>query len=280
MRAAFPLTAAFLLIAAITLTACENVPEPVPGTTPGATSSEAAANAADGTVSMTKAVTVTEAVIETAAETSEVIDNEWAFFLINVNNPLPSGYVPELGDIGGGFKVDKRCAEYALSMFKAAAGDGLTLNIASAYRSVDRQKSNFRNSYDDLLSKGYSREDAYAVTASNIAPPYASEHNAGLAIDLGFVDESFENTAEYRWLIDNSYKFGFIMRYPKEKSDITGIIYEPWHFRFVGLYHAKEIYGSGLCLEEYMGDDGKNNDVDGIVFAFKREILSTESGEY
>jgi len=201
------------------------------------------------------------------------IDNAWALYLINAKNPLPSGYAPYLADAGG-FKTDSRCAEYAKLMVKAAANDGVTLNVVSAYRSISRQDDNFKNYFDNLLKYGYSRERAYEITASNIAPPYASEHNAGLALDIGIIDDTFEKTREYKWLIKNSYKFGFIARYPGGKTDITGIIYEPWHFRFVGLYHAEAIYNSGLCLEEYMGDDGADNDYDGAVAAFKEKFVS------
>ena len=100
---------------------------------------------------------------------------------------------------------------------------------------------------------GYSKKDAAVKAATIIMPPGSSEHNLGYAMDIVCVDEWFEDTAEFKWLTENAADYGFIMRYPKDKQDITKVIYEPWHWRYVGVDLAKELKNSGLVMEEYMG---------------------------
>ena len=90
------------------------------------------------------------------------------------------------------------------------------------------------------------------MTAQYIAVPGTSEHSLGLAVDLNSLEESFEQTAQFKWLIEHCAEYGFILRYPKDKEDITGISYEPWHYRYVGEDHAAKIMEQGLCLEEYV----------------------------
>ncbi|MBP3292640.1 MAG: M15 family metallopeptidase, partial [Clostridia bacterium] len=107
------------------------------------------------------------------------------------------------------------------------------------------------------LDKGYSQEEAEAEAGKWVAIPGTSEHQTGLAVDIvalsyQLLDRGQEDTAEQKWLMENSYKYGYILRYPTDKSDITGIYYEPWHYRYVGKDVAKELYESGLCLEEYL----------------------------
>jgi D-alanyl-D-alanine carboxypeptidase len=253
--------------------------------TPGETASETQGGAASGTLSEAVSETPTEppATGDSPRERAEKlaaltanaagVDNAWALWLINAKNPLPDGYVPSVSPIGT-YSLDSRCSEYALLMFEAARNDGIYLNVASAYRSIERQTLNFKNFYNSLLNSGYTPEQAFNATAAEIAPPYTSEHNAGLAADIGLITSDFDLTAEFRWLRDNAWKYGFIMRYPADKTETTGIIYEPWHYRFVGLYHAEKIHKSGLCLEEYMGDNGENNDVNGVVAAFKEQVIN------
>lgn len=95
--------------------------------------------------------------------------------------------------------------------------------------------------------------EAEAVAANSIARPGSSEHSTGLAIDFNGVSEEFDTTPEYRWLMKHAADYGFILRYAEEKESITGIRFEPWHFRYVGSEHAREINRLGLCLEEYAG---------------------------
>lgn len=195
------------------------------------------------------------------------IDNEWAMFLVNNNNPLPANYddVIETTLVFTSYKdyyLDSRVAPYMIKMLEDSKKDGVDLQIVSAYRSCSYQQQNFDNSLNDRIQKGMTYEEAYQETAANVALPGKSEHNAGVAADImtssysNMDDDGFKNTPEYKWLDENAYKYGFILRYPENKTDKTGIIYEPWHYRFVGEYYAKEIKDSGLCLEEYFEQNG------------------------
>jgi len=191
-------------------------------------------------------------------------EDDWALILINEDNPLGEDYtaeLAELAEIAPGRFLDKRAAPYARKMIENAANDGIKLNIISAYRDFDKQTKNFDDYVSMLLSEGYPKERAISITASQIAHPGASEHNAGLALDIvtpdwwdnyGDLTAEFDKTAEFDWLRRNAYKYGFIMRYPEDKEDVTGIVYEPWHYRFVGSWRAEQMRYSALCLEEYL----------------------------
>jgi D-alanyl-D-alanine carboxypeptidase len=190
----------------------------------------------------------------------------WAFFLINDQNPLPADYEPELEVIdftnSQEFYLDARAAPSAIEMLAAAESDNVRLRVVSAYRSRQRQVENFNNYVERLVrEQGISEEEAIIITSSQIAQPGASEHNAGLALDIlsedwfrhnDDVTEDFDKTPEFRWLAANSWKYGFILRYPRNKEEVTGFIYEPWHFRYVGVDVAEQIFNSGLTLEEYV----------------------------
>ena len=182
--------------------------------------------------------------------------DKWYLRLVNYQYALPSGFSVNLGYIANGIKVDSRIVEAYNAMAKAAAADGVRLNPTSGYRSVEYQRQLFNRRVNEYVARGYSRENAENTVATYTARPGTSEHNLGLAID--FYDNStaltsaFENTAQGKWLRANSYKYGFIMRYSSDKTAITKIIYEPWHYRFVGVEDATKIYNSGLCLEEYL----------------------------
>ena len=138
-------------------------------------------------------------------------------------------------------------------MYNAAQKEGINLAPCSGYRSYELQERNYNNKVSFYESQGYSNKDAKVKAATIIMPPGSSEHNLGYAMDIVCVDEWFEDTAEFKWLTENAADYGFIMRYPKDKQDITKVIYEPWHWRYVGVELAKELKDSGLVLEEYMG---------------------------
>ncbi|MBO5376974.1 MAG: M15 family metallopeptidase [Ruminiclostridium sp.] len=195
-----------------------------------------------------------------AEEAQKGIDNSWAYFLINEEFPLPDGYTPELAHVQGVYMMDERCAEYAKTMIEAAAADGIDLCVVSAYRSIEKQQENLESYTQRLINEGHAPEEAEKLALMEIAEPGKSEHNAGLALDILTYDwwethddvtADFENTEEFLWLQENAHKYGFIMRYPKEWENTTGYTYEPWHYRFVGLYYAKEIRNSGLPFEYY-----------------------------
>ena len=182
---------------------------------------------------------------------------DWTLILVNRNYILPEDYVPDLdyavtGDTSSK-KLDSRVAPHYNEMYLAAKEDGITLTTVSGYRSWDLQKSNFERKINKYLDMGYSKVEATQEAATIILPPGTSEHNAGLAMDICSLEQSFENTEEFEWLMENAEDYGFILRYSKDKQDKTEIIYEPWHWRYVGVENAKKINASGLCLEEYLG---------------------------
>lgn len=193
-----------------------------------------------------------------ALDTPRIADTsgEWNLILVNRDYVLPENYIDSVELVyvcSSGERLDSRAASHYEEMFNAAARDGLYLTPCSGYRSYDLQKNNFENRINSNISQGMSKQDATVEASSVILPPGTSEHNAGLAMDIICVLDSFENTSEFAWLCENAQDYGFILRYPKDKQDITKIVYEPWHWRYVGVQTAMAMKKSGQCLEEYLG---------------------------
>ena len=181
----------------------------------------------------------------------------WYLVLVNYSNPMEEGYLPTLKDLKPGYRVDARIADAANQMLRDAEAEGLQIVMCSAYRSVERQASLFNEKVQDNRDKGMSYWDAFEDARKSVAEPGTSEHALGLAVDLisyhyDQLDEGQENTKEAKWLAENCHKYGFILRYPPEKTDITRIIYEPWHYRYVGVEDATKIMELGITLEEYL----------------------------
>lgn len=178
-------------------------------------------------------------------------------FIVNGDYALPEGYKPTLAEAvkGSGYYLDYRVAPYYQQMYDAAKADGITLTPVSGYRSYERQERNFENEISENMETGLDRKEATIKAATVIMVPGSSEHNAGLAMDICSLSESFENTKEFEWLSENAADYGFILRYPKDERsrNITKVIYEPWHYRYVGVEAAKEIKAKGITLEEYLG---------------------------
>lgn len=154
--------------------------------------------------------------------------------IVNKTYPLPADYV-------GGWETE--ATPYLWEMIEGAKKDGVSLWMKSGYRSYNDQKYIYNN---------YVKRDGQAEADTYSARPGHSEHQTGLAFDLNSTENSFADTPEAAWIAENCYKYGFILRYPKGKEEITGYIYEPWHVRYVGVEKAKEIFDSGLCLEEFL----------------------------
>lgn len=167
------------------------------------------------------------------------------FILTNIWNPVPDDYETELTTIDG-FRISVECHDALVELIAACEAAGYPCKFTSTYRSYERQVELFEKKVNKLMGQGYSRAAAEAETAKSIAVPGTSEHQLGLAVDLK------NGSGTYNWLAKNSWKYGFIMRYPSGKTAITGIYYEPWHYRYVGVELAKELYDLGLCVEEYM----------------------------
>ena len=190
--------------------------------------------------------------------TASVEPDSWNLVLVNPWNPLPEDYTLTLKELPGGHSVDERCYDDLQAMLAACEAEGLSPLICSSYRSQSKQESLYQNKVERLAAQGLSREDAKAEAAKVVAIPGTSEHQLGLAVDIvdinnQLLNSSQEKTEVQQWLMAHSWEYGFILRYPNDKSEITGIIYEPWHYRYVGKDAAKEIYDAGVCLEEYLG---------------------------
>ena len=186
--------------------------------------------------------------------------DDWRLILVNKQNPVPDDFEPELSNINGSQLADSRIIEDIYRMMDAAADDGVDLMICSAYRSYDRQKMLFNNKLNKLMSSGMTYLEAYKYGSMNVTVPGTSEHHLGLALDIlsgsyTTMNDGFGDTKAGKWLAENAPEYGFILRYPKGKEEITGIVYEPWHFRYVGTSYAKDITQRGVCLEEYLKGD-------------------------
>lgn len=183
--------------------------------------------------------------------------NEWNLILVNPWNPLSEDYSVSVTRLDNGQAIDSRCYSDLQDMMDACRAEGLSPLICSSYRTWEKQETLYNDQINELILQGYSKEEAASEAATMVAVPGTSEHQLGLAVDIvdknyQLLEEAQENTAVQKWLMQHSWEYGFILRYPKDKSEITGIIYEPWHYRYVGKEAAKEITENGICLEEYI----------------------------
>lgn len=177
--------------------------------------------------------------------------------LVNFENTIPKDWKVDLVQLNNGQSVDRRIYDDLIAMLQAAKSEGLNPLICSSYRTNEKQEQLYQNKVSEYLSQGYSKVEASDKAAFWVARPGTSEHQLGLAVDIVStknqrLDRSQENTVEQQWLIQNSWKYGFVLRYPTNKNSITGVGYEPWHYRYVGKKHAKKINELGVCLEEYV----------------------------
>lgn len=194
-------------------------------------------------------------IVEDNIEKEQDINNEeieWNLILVNKYNYIPEDYEVELTELANGQCVDERIYPALQSMFDEARREGVYPVVASGYRTSEKQQSLLDEKIQEYLSEGYTDEEAKSKAEAWVAVPGTSEHQLGLGIDINADGIHSTGNEVYEWLNKNSYKFGFINRYPKEKTEITGIINEPWHYRYVGIEAATEIYKSGICLEEYL----------------------------
>ena len=196
---------------------------------------------------------------EVPAEMPEaaVEEDAWQLRLVSAAHPLPEDFeVPELTKLKGGHAIDSRVYPALQQMMDDCRAAGLNPVICSSYRTHDKQEELFRKKVNTLRKQGYSQEEAETEAARWVARPGTSEHETGLAVEIvdksyQLLDEKQEQTPVQQWLMAHCAEYGFILRYPVEKSDLTGIGYEPWHYRYVGVEAAKAITEQGLCLEEY-----------------------------
>lgn len=188
---------------------------------------------------------------------------DWNLVLVNRENQLAEEIPMEFYLTESGYQIDSRIQEPYSQLMEAGKAAGMDLTMVSGYRSIEQQQANYDVNYQNFLASGLSEEEARTKTEEYIALPHASEHTTGLAVDItstalanqegnsGLLPD-LENYPEGLWLKENAPKFGFILRYPKEKEAITGINFEPWHFRYVGIENAMYMTENNLTLEEYI----------------------------
>ena len=196
----------------------------------------------------------TQSTSENTTETTNVdVTTDWRIRLANYDHILPEDFEVELADIDSTRQFDARAIKYLKDMINDMKKDGHTsIWVQSSYRSVARQKELYENSINKYLKQGKTQEEAEKLTDEYINKPGSSDHNLGLAVDFNYVDNTFADTDEYQWLLENAENYGFVLRYPKDKEDITKIAYESWHWRYVGEEHAKKMNELNMCLEEYV----------------------------
>lgn len=186
----------------------------------------------------------------------------WNLVLVNAWNPLPTDYSNGLTLVNYD-SAQRQFDSRAIDSLRAMIQDGAAYKIsaASTYRSVELQTTLYNRKVNEYLNAGYNRQRAEEVAATIVARPGTSEHNTALVVDVlgsGYSSlvQSFENTEAFRWLKAHCAEYGFILRYPKEWESVTGVIYEPWHYRYVGVEHAKIIMERGITLEQYLEEKG------------------------
>ncbi len=187
--------------------------------------------------------------------------SDWELILVNNDHPLPEQFEVELKEVEPDKWIDERIADNYTALRDMALENGHRLFFASGYRSVERQQANYDRSINSYIEQGHSKEEARALTEDYIAIPNHSEHHTGLALDIvdqewiadgnGLVPE-YDTQMSQQWLIETAPAFGFILRYPEGKEEVTGINYESWHFRYVGKESAVYIHEHELVLEEYI----------------------------
>lgn len=183
--------------------------------------------------------------------------DDWNLILINKHHSIPDDYEFPLGNINASMQCDERIIPDLLEMLKAAKNDGVSLYICSPYRDINRQEVLFNRKIKAYMKQGMSYLDAYQISSQTVTVPGASEHQIGLAIDFltsnyTSLNEGFGDTQAGKWLAEHACEYGFILRYPKGKEYITGIEFEPWHYRYVGKEAATQIMQQGLTLEEFV----------------------------
>jgi len=179
-------------------------------------------------------------------------DNGWNLILVNRNSYIPDDYKVELTELSNGEKVDSRIYPELQEMFNDARAQGYGLFVREGYRTQEEQQQLLDEKIEAYENEGKSKSEAKKLAEQWVAIPGTSEHQLGIAVDINADTTKSSSDDVYSWLAENDHKYGFIKRYPSDKTDITGVINEPWHYRYVGKEAALEIYSQGMCLEEYI----------------------------
>lgn len=179
-------------------------------------------------------------------------DHGWNLILVNRDYYIPKDYEVELTELSNGEKVDSRIYPDLQEMFDDARAEGFQLFVADGYRTEETQQRILDEKIEAYKNEGYSDSEAEKKAKEWVAIPRTSEHQLGIAVDINADTTRSSSDEVYNWLAQNAYKYGFIKRYPSDKTEITGVINEPWHYRYVGKEAAQEIYSQNVCLEEYI----------------------------
>lgn len=180
-------------------------------------------------------------------------EEDWCLILVNKWNPIAESNNIEITELSNGERVDKRIYPYLQKMFDSAQNDGVYPIVASGYRTEQEQREIYNDKFADYKAEGLSDLQAEKETELWVAIPNTSEHQLGLAVDINADGIHSAGTQVYEWLKNNAHLYGFINRYPSDKTNITGVTNEPWHYRYVGVKAATEIYNQDICFEEYLG---------------------------
>ena len=178
-------------------------------------------------------------------------DKGWNLMLVNQSNHIPENYEVSLRKLSNGKQVDERIYNPLVTMLEDGAEEGYYMVVVEAFRTENEQQMLFDEKVQAYINEGYPKIWAKKVAEKWVAVPGTSEHQIGMAVDIN-PDYDKSGREVYEWLANNAHEYGFIRRYPEDKVKITGIMNEPWHYRYVGENTAKEMYEKGICLEEYL----------------------------
>lgn len=177
---------------------------------------------------------------------------EWYLTLVNRQNPLKADNGIKLTTLANGQQVDSRIYPHLQAMFDDMRMDGVYPTVVSGYRTEEKQTAIYNEKIKSYRMNGYSKKGAIKEAEKWVAVPGTSEHQLGLAVDINADGIHSAGNEVYRWLDANAWRYGFIKRYPPDKTEITGVSGEPWHYRYVGIDAAAEMHERGVCLEEYL----------------------------
>lgn len=178
-------------------------------------------------------------------------DQGWKLILVNQSHKIPKNYELELQELSNGKLVDERIYEPLISMIQDGEEEGYYMVVVEAFRTEEEQQYLMDEKVNAYMREGYPKLLAKKMAEKWVAIPGTSEHQLGIAVDI---NPDYEKSGKevYAWLAENAHEYGFINRYPEDKVHITGIMNEPWHYRYVGENAAKEMYEQRICLEEYL----------------------------
>jgi len=179
------------------------------------------------------------------------LENGWNLILVNQTHLIPDNYKVELQELSNGKEVDERIYKPLISMLKDGADEGYYMIVVEAFRTEEEQQNLMDEKVKAYMDEGYPKILAIEMAEKWVAVPGTSEHQLGIAVDIN-PDYDRSGKEVYEWLAQNAHEYGFINRYPEDKVHITGIMNEPWHYRYVGEDVAQEMYEKDMCLEEYL----------------------------